>query len=707
MAQPARPPQRRSTWPPQREPRAHAQGHAGPRTRRGLQLHMIGIRALSELGGEPSSTAPASRVPGIYDDPVSGPSSPTLLRRFSRNDHAIAQIPPALLQNPLLLELLGALAAQMGLQQGSDSPLTFNIPTWSYIDESPPPSPSTAAPLAVGRAQNQRSLSLDSYLRDESSSIGDERSDTAIDDESSTAVVTPTMRTSPIPLPPELKPTTPTKVGERRYANTSTIALQMKDRDIPAMFANTGDDRTALALSAEGWEEILHPEGSTYYVCDELRIVTSARVTDRSVHLRILEAHEKFERCCGRRLSAHEEVVLELDPENPPGCVYYICNHSNQTVYWVNEINAYDAYWLGIKQTASESHLRAYIKLLYSDHMQLYPHRPIPRKIEAWVISEAAYYLGDAATNDASTSPYKLEELEVVLKFEKRTRHLGLSEGAWRRTHMIARFWNSFLTQKFLNFHYQDRVRLERTSRIQESEESNEPGRLTRWLTFLVLFNMPLGYKRDIDAVWVDQTCYGEHWEKFIANLISKWNHVTTLTVILLTANVGFLAIPTVDNSGVKGDALHYLSVVSTLFSFASMLLGMILSDNHRKSVNSNGGSGQVYFQRNRRYGMGVLATIYSLPNVFFLWSALIFGVAFFIFGIAGSKALNVVFGVFCMLISIVVIAVVAFFWGSPADEPHTFQTFWYQFGEFEGLPHRLRRWFTARNLLPLFHSRS
>lgn len=94
-----------------------------------------------------------------------------------------------------------------------------------------------------------------------------------------------------------------------------------------------------------------------------------------------------------------------------------------------------------------------------------------------------------------------------------------------------------------------------------------------------------------------------------------------------------------------------------------------------------------MYFQRHLRFGRQVLATIYSLPLVFLLWSAGVFAGAFMLFSVFASLAGNIAFGVVAGIIALGIASTIGFFWHAADDTasvPHVFQSFWWACDAFK-----------------------
>jgi len=119
--------------------------------------------------------------------------------------------------------------------------------------------------------------------------------------------------------------------------------------------------------------------------------------------------------------------------------------------------------------------------------------------------------------------------------------------------------------------------------------------------------------------------------EDMLGQLTDEWKEFTLYATVLLNANVAFLAIQSVDSSGVEGhrsDAQR-ASYFSIVHSIGAIVLGLLLVRQHSTTLNS---TQLIHITLNRRvsvYGLETLALMYSLPYALLMWGMVAFLMAF------------------------------------------------------------------------------
>jgi hypothetical protein len=192
----------------------------------------------------------------------------------------------------------------------------------------------------------------------------------------------------------------------------------------------------------------------------------------------------------------------------------------------------------------------------------------------------------------------------------------------------------------------------ERAARLNSGQSIFEPKGPTWFIRILspVFLFAPQGYLKKLDKASVDSVANQRTWKEMVLQLSDEWKDFTLLVsthsvvasfdryssvskaTVLLTTNVGFLAIQSVDTSHTT--IVHQASYVSILSSMGSIILGLLLARQHRTTLDVRPSScifldlasttfSKTDFVARRgvsRLGFETLALMYSLPYALLVW---------------------------------------------------------------------------------------
>ncbi|KAG2069570.1 hypothetical protein BDR04DRAFT_683680 [Suillus decipiens] len=193
----------------------------------------------------------------------------------------------------------------------------------------------------------------------------------------------------------------------------------------------------------------------------------------------------------------------------------------------------------------------------------------------------------------------------------------------------IARMMNHFRHCQYLNYHGQRSARLSRDQTVHG--DSYEKRSVMMKCLAPLLFNAPYEHIHSLHKLYVDSIVNQLDWRTFVQKLNAEMQAFNLLATVLLSVNVGFLAIQSVDDGG--GDSLSqvasYLSVIS---SFGSMLLGVNIARQSYTQGPDMVDNVQAHLQSivHPKHGLETLAIIYSLPYALLMWGMIFFVLAFF-----------------------------------------------------------------------------
>ncbi|KAH7922764.1 hypothetical protein BV22DRAFT_1037138 [Leucogyrophana mollusca] len=435
-------------------------------------------------------------------------------------------------------------------------------------------------------------------------------------------------------LPPKYAGTSEMSTAQViRYDRNITIPTPNLNTTIPAMTV-----RRAEKPAPEGWTVFVHPEGALYYYHKALKVYTdmdllsldcSAKDLEESAEY-LYEALRKTENCPPLHTV---ELVLEVAPVGDLlYCGYYFANNQDSCLFWLKDYTC-NFILQECRGVTSLSHKYSEVEAQYWKHIELFPHG---REIRADVIHELqqliTFAIGDTLTSHVSTSNalYSVDTLKDVLSLLNGIKDTD-NNNTIRSPYVmcfIGRIMNKFKHNQFLHFHGEQCARLSRDQSVHGEYYKNRSLLMT--ILSPILFRAPYVHLRALHNIYVDTLINENDWKRFVERLNNETQDFNLLATVLLNANVGFLAINTVDIG--NGRSLSQIaSYISMVASFGSMLLGVrLVRKNHGQGPDMVEGAQQLLTHTlDSTFGLETLAITYSLPYALLMWGMLFFVLAF------------------------------------------------------------------------------
>ncbi|KAF9485028.1 hypothetical protein BDN70DRAFT_705879 [Pholiota conissans] len=385
-----------------------------------------------------------------------------------------------------------------------------------------------------------------------------------------------------------------------------------------------------------GWVRLAHPEGACYYHHPEKRVYTDSYINDPDILNRIMDDITRLERL-QRQFSESfpQDATLMIDvnraDEGNLETSYYYADHSQRTIFFLHPLEAWD---IGaaheVKGIKSHRHLGYEMQAQYWYFISLYPDSNALTTAMICELRDVVLYLiGDTMTSPYSTSPYTLDDLIKILGITGEMEKNALI-GYPGTMALFARHMYIFGHTRFLNCHGESFARIERNFSIF-GDPLNKRTWLVKTLSF-ILFSAPDVHLRNLQKMWVDGMMHKSVWEQTMKNLNDEWQEFVFFATVMLTSNVGFLAIQSVDtdNNPFRSAAqiLSYLSVVTNI---GTLILGLLLMRQNRTKKKDTADDVQEFLKaRNHpRLGLETLAILYSLPYALLMWGVVAFLGAF------------------------------------------------------------------------------
>ncbi|KIJ09102.1 hypothetical protein PAXINDRAFT_172628 [Paxillus involutus ATCC 200175] len=389
-------------------------------------------------------------------------------------------------------------------------------------------------------------------------------------------------------------------------------------------------------LVPPGWTAHRHPEGALYFMHVESKTFTEVNVCNEEIcddieyfkRFLFSELQDEIEK---RGLSGslkHDEVQLVLEPKMDVDgllCSYYFVNPWSRCLFWLDDWEGEEIF-SDCRGDLSLPHKGLGIQSHYWRHWNLFPNLcNITPELKNEVVDMILHAISDHLTSNWSTCPLNVEELKNHLfLIEKISPNPTYSGG--HSAIVIGRIMHPFYHAFFLNFHGEACARLTFDQTIHGWRY--HPSLLMATCAPL-FFMAPVTSVRSLHKIFVDEIASKEQWNKFLNKLNSQLQDTNLIATVLLNANVGFLAIQSVDNGG--GTTLKQLaSYLSLVASMGSMVLGVAFLEHTRiRSDATFAAAKHLYRLRHKRHGLETLGIIYSLPYALLMWAMVLFFVAF------------------------------------------------------------------------------
>ncbi|KAL1949216.1 hypothetical protein VTO73DRAFT_11022 [Trametes versicolor] len=421
---------------------------------------------------------------------------------------------------------------------------------------------------------------------------------------------------------------------EKRHHLTSEPDWKAKEiKTIPAM--NKFSARASTV--GRGWVPYVHPEGQLYFRFKQY--YTNSCLYDEDTLQDLEEAVDVLDQGLQQRddLPESYDVVLEthVDDDNDKLACYYIADTVNEEVMWVDD----QPIDLLVRDEnipiLVHQHLKYVYLRSYWEHMYMFPHdRKFPKERLRELQARLNFYSFDRVVSKTSCAPWGEDELSRLQHITQQIHIRDDSSVSPCEMFIIARLKMMIATDGMRNYHGTKWARIEsnRSAHVDVTAEHYAPSWIFNVISWM-LFCTPTLYLKRLDEIWLDSNVNQRPWRRFISELKDDWAASITPSAVILTANVGFLAIQSVDQGGIPGpdrSAGQIVSYISTLLSIGNIIACTVLGQQHRPTSHIYAIEAVEYLLKRaeKRWQAQRLAVILSVPIAFFIWALLSFSAA-------------------------------------------------------------------------------
>ncbi|KAN0131684.1 hypothetical protein V8E53_010526 [Lactarius tabidus] len=449
-----------------------------------------------------------------------------------------------------------------------------------------------------------------------------------------------------------------------RYSKSVTVPRERRYYEIEPLttkfpHVTTHPKQGSPEADCAPWIAATHPDGALYFYDEDRRVFT-----DTDMHNPLLKYEmEDFYDCLQTIIrhgastipSNNYDLVLDImrtEDGRMQWSYYYAC-HETRCLFW---LHLYDANHIisEVFCVTSPAHVKHRLEALYWVHWSLFPVVFNGRCLQSAVYDELVGILShgcmDVMTSKSSTLPYDVDTMQKMIKLVGKAKEseAGVEYHTASVTRLLSFFGKSRIFRpssftderaylahwKFLYAHGQQHARLFKDQTIYSEEKP--PRSLLITLLSPVLFLAPEVHLKEVEKLWTDEIIIETVWKSFMTKLLGEWEELVLWSTVMLTANVGFLAVPGVVISDINNNNLTSASMLkifvstsqiasslSSLASVGSVVIGLLLSRHNRSKQKEDpaGAAHYLYHHTHPRFGLEPLAIIFSLPWALLMWA--------------------------------------------------------------------------------------
>ncbi|KAH9035810.1 hypothetical protein EDB84DRAFT_1675936, partial [Lactarius hengduanensis] len=406
-----------------------------------------------------------------------------------------------------------------------------------------------------------------------------------------------------------------------RYTRNNTVPRKRNDFKIPPL-TTTFRPEQGQEDDCAPWVSATHPDGALYFYDPAKRLFTDTDMHDPVLRDEIAASYDCLQKILLAKGPPPKNYDLVLDKHKEAGQTqwfYYYAYPETRCLFWLETYDAKDMLYevYGVESPAMS-------------HWSLYPAFFEGRCLESEIYDELVGILShgcmDTMTSKSSTLPYDDGTMKKMLELVRIVKESNSNSNSMYHTAAVTRLLSFFAHWRFLCFHGQKNARLGKHQTVYCDLKRERS--IFIMLLSPVLFLAPEVHLQEIEKLWTDEIIIDTAWKDFIPKLLEEWQELMLLSTVMLSANVGFLAIPgVVVNITTPAQIASYMSMEA---SVGSIVIGLLLVRHNRSRQKEDPAGAATYLTQytHRRFGLEPMAILYSLPWALLMWAMVMFFIA-------------------------------------------------------------------------------
>ncbi|KAH9164845.1 hypothetical protein EDB89DRAFT_2247042 [Lactarius sanguifluus] len=406
-----------------------------------------------------------------------------------------------------------------------------------------------------------------------------------------------------------------------RYTRKNTVPRKTNDFKIPPLTMAFRPEHGPEGCAP--WVSATHPDGALYFYDPAKRLFTDTDMHDPVLRDEIAASYDYLQKILLAKGPPPKNYDLVLDKHKEGGQTqwfYYYAYPETRCLFWLETYDAKDMLYevYGVESPAHVSptglSIQPFLRIAVLNLRSMmnsweYCH------MAAWVHSCPWFFYHnsssidttDAMTSKSSTLPYDDDTMKKMLELVRSVKESNSNSNSMYHTAAVTHW-------RFLCFHGQKNARLGKHQTVYCDLNEKEPS-----LSF---------HLQEIEKLWTDEIIIDTAWKSFIPKLLEEWQELMLLSTVMLSANVGFLAIPgVVVNITTPAQIASYMSMEA---SVGSIVIGLLLVRHNRSRQKEDPAGAATYLTQytHRRFGLEPMAILYSLPWALLMWAMVMFFIA-------------------------------------------------------------------------------
>ncbi|KAK0229003.1 hypothetical protein IW262DRAFT_654325 [Armillaria fumosa] len=366
-----------------------------------------------------------------------------------------------------------------------------------------------------------------------------------------------------------------TVIDEFSPAKFTVSAMQTDFNTYTRISPQTGEEEVLPV----GWTKHTHSDGKPYFYHEHDKIITEEWLYDRHIAEKVLRHISILKDAISKRSESFDRIkswhlYVEIQKNKLPAwggddrfrCRYYFVNHDAECIFWFSNCRL-DGYLLELRGEINPDLIFRYLQKEYWNHHYFFSDLHQLTNAQ-WKSVKKSILLAetDVTMSEVSTVTRSINELKTMSKSIILAEELDASEVA--ATYMMA-----LLRDQILNYHGQRDARTCRDESVYGYDHTNEKRTVPFRTMNLFLFYAPIKHITTLNNVWVDKVILKGAWQHLIEQITDKWQQHVGMATILLTVNMIFLAIPSVDDKGTSQSVTQILCYLSVASNMATIII--------------------------------------------------------------------------------------------------------------------------------------